>query len=90
MKCLLKHTRILNGAQPLDSPDMSSLKRRDGREAMFGSRLRMAAHDRGVRISLIKVTPAALIGYVDAPDAETPIKKAVEEFKITDRRGSDG
>jgi hypothetical protein len=36
------------------------------------------------RISLIKVTPAALIGYVDATDAETAIKKAVEEFKITD------
>jgi hypothetical protein len=25
-----------------------------------------------------------LIGHVEAPDAETAIKKAIEEFKITD------
>jgi hypothetical protein len=36
------------------------------------------------RISLIKATPAATIGYVEAPDAESAIKKAIEEFKITD------
>jgi hypothetical protein len=36
------------------------------------------------RISLIKATPAAVIGYVEAPDAETAIAKAIEEFKITD------
>jgi hypothetical protein len=29
-------------------------------------------------------TPAALIGYVDAPDAETAIKKAIEQFAIKD------
>jgi hypothetical protein len=36
------------------------------------------------RISLIKATPAKVIGYVEAPDAESAIKKAIEEFKITD------
>jgi hypothetical protein len=36
------------------------------------------------RISLIKATPASLIGYVEAPDAESAIAKAIEEFKITD------
>jgi hypothetical protein len=36
------------------------------------------------RISLIKATPARLIGHVTAPDAETAIAKAIEEFKITD------
>jgi hypothetical protein len=35
-------------------------------------------------ISLINATPAALLGYVEAPDAESAIKKAIEEFKITD------
>jgi hypothetical protein len=35
------------------------------------------------RISL-EATPAAIVGYVDAPDAETAIEKAIEEFKITD------
>jgi hypothetical protein len=34
------------------------------------------------RISLIKATPARLIGHVEAPDAETAIAKAIEEFKI--------
>jgi hypothetical protein len=29
-------------------------------------------------------TPAALIGYVDAPDAQTAIKKAIEQFEIKD------
>ena len=37
---------------------------------------------RNWRIALIKSTSAALIGYVDAPDAETAIKKAIEQFKI--------
>jgi hypothetical protein len=36
------------------------------------------------RISLIKATPARLIGHVEAPDAETAIAKAIEAFKITD------
>jgi hypothetical protein len=36
------------------------------------------------RISLIKATPARLIGQFEAPDAETAIEKAIEEFKITD------
>jgi hypothetical protein len=39
------------------------------------------------RISLIKATPARLIGHVEAPDAESAIKKAIEEFKITDPYG---
>jgi hypothetical protein len=29
-------------------------------------------------------TPAQLIGRVEAPDEKAPIKKAIEEFKITD------
>jgi hypothetical protein len=36
------------------------------------------------RISLIKATPAKVIGHVEAPDAESAIAKAIEEFKITD------
>jgi hypothetical protein len=39
---------------------------------------------RNWRIALIKSTPAAFVGYVDAPDAESAIKKAIEEFKIAD------
>jgi hypothetical protein len=34
-------------------------------------------------ISRIKGTPAAVLGRVDAPDAERAIKKAIEEFGIT-------
>jgi hypothetical protein len=30
----------------------------------------------------LKGTPAALFGHVEAPDAETAIKKGIEEFKI--------
>ena len=33
---------------------------------------------------MIKSTPAALVGYVDAPDAESAIQKAIEEFEIKD------
>ena len=33
---------------------------------------------------MIKATPAAIVGYVDAPDAESAIAKAIEQFKITD------
>jgi hypothetical protein len=36
-------------------------------------------------ISRIKGTPAAEIGWVDAPDAETAIKEAIERYGITDR-----
>jgi hypothetical protein len=36
------------------------------------------------RISLIKASPARLIGHVETSDAESAIKKAIEEFKITD------
>jgi hypothetical protein len=31
----------------------------------------------------LKGTPAALLGHVEAPDEETAIKKAIEEFGIT-------
>ena len=31
-----------------------------------------------------EATPAAIVGYVEAPDAESAIAKAIEEFKITD------
>jgi hypothetical protein len=34
------------------------------------------------RISRIKSTPAADLGTVSAPDAETAIRKAIEEFQI--------
>jgi hypothetical protein len=36
------------------------------------------------RISLIKATPARLIGYVMAADADGAIAKAIAEFKIID------
>jgi hypothetical protein len=39
---------------------------------------------RNWRISLIKSTPAALVGYVDAPDAESAVKRAIEQFEIKD------
>ena len=35
-------------------------------------------------ISRIKGTPAAILGRVEARDAEDAIKKAIEEFGITD------
>ena len=38
------------------------------------------------RISLIKATPARLIGYVEAPDAESAIAKAIEAFNIDPSR----
>jgi hypothetical protein len=31
----------------------------------------------------IKGTPAALLGRVEAPDEETAIKKAIEEFEVS-------
>ena len=31
----------------------------------------------------IKGTPAALLGHVEAPDEETAIERAIEEFKIS-------
>ena len=34
------------------------------------------------RIVYIKGTPATMIGYVEAPDERTEIKKEIEEFKI--------
>jgi hypothetical protein len=33
-------------------------------------------------IRRLKGTPAALLGHVEAPDAETAIKKGIGEFKI--------
>ena len=36
-------------------------------------------------ISRIEGTPAVEIGWVDAPDAETAIKEAIERYGITDR-----
>jgi hypothetical protein len=36
------------------------------------------------RITRIRSTPAALIGHVEAPDAEQVIKEAIREFGITD------
>jgi hypothetical protein len=37
------------------------------------------------RITRIRSTPAALIGHVEAPDAEQAIKEAIRQFGITDR-----
>ena len=37
------------------------------------------------RISRLKATPAQYIGEVEAPDEASAIKKAIEEFQITDR-----
>jgi hypothetical protein len=36
------------------------------------------------RSRALKGTPAAVIGHVEAPDAESAIAKAIEEFHITD------
>ena len=36
-------------------------------------------------ISRIKGRPAVEIGWVDAPDAETAIKEAIQRYGITDR-----
>jgi hypothetical protein len=36
------------------------------------------------RVVRLKSTPAALIGYVNAPDQEQAIKKAIESFGIKD------
>jgi len=35
-------------------------------------------------IFLLRATPTAPIGSVEAPDAESAIKKAIEVFEITD------
>jgi hypothetical protein len=32
----------------------------------------------------LRHTPATFVGVVEAPDAETAIKKAIEQFNITD------
>jgi hypothetical protein len=36
------------------------------------------------RITRIRSTPAALIGHVEAPDAEQAIRDAIRQFGITD------
>jgi hypothetical protein len=35
------------------------------------------------RITRIRASPAALIGYVEAPDQEQAIKAAIREYRIT-------
>jgi hypothetical protein len=35
------------------------------------------------RITRLKASPAALIGYVEAPDQEQAIRTAIREFAIT-------
>jgi len=37
------------------------------------------------RVSLLKATPAKLIGYVDAPDADTALKEAIKEYEVKER-----
>jgi hypothetical protein len=36
------------------------------------------------RITRVRATPAALIGYVEAPDAERAIEEAIRAFGIID------
>jgi hypothetical protein len=36
------------------------------------------------RITRIRASPAALIGYVEAPDQDQAIRSAIREFGITD------
>ena len=36
-------------------------------------------------ISRIKSTPAAILGRIRAPDAESAVKEWIEKFDITDR-----
>jgi hypothetical protein len=36
------------------------------------------------RITRIRSTPAALIGHVQAPDADQAIKEAISKYAITD------
>ena len=35
------------------------------------------------RITRLKASPAALIGYVEAPDQDTAIRTAIRQFEIT-------
>jgi hypothetical protein len=35
------------------------------------------------RITRLKASPSALIGYVEAPDQDTAIRTAIREFAIT-------
>jgi hypothetical protein len=35
------------------------------------------------RITRIRATPAALIGYVEAPDADQAIKEAIAKYEIS-------
>jgi|HubBroStandDraft_6_1064221.scaffolds.fasta_scaffold921758_2 hypothetical protein len=43
----------------------------------------MAKKEYSWNIYRLRGTPAQLIGRVEAPDEATAIKKAIEEFKIT-------
>jgi hypothetical protein len=42
------------------------------------------ARERVWEISRIKGTPAAILGRINAPDAETAVKEWIEKFGITD------
>ena len=42
------------------------------------------AHSRTWAISRVKGTPAVVLGHVEARDAESAIKAAIEKFEITD------
>jgi hypothetical protein len=44
----------------------------------------MAKKEYSWNIYRLRGTPAAFIGTVDAPDETTAVKKAIEEFAITD------
>jgi hypothetical protein len=41
------------------------------------------------RITRIRSTPAALIGHVEAPDAEQAIKEAISKYAITNPQEQD-
>jgi hypothetical protein len=44
----------------------------------------MARKEYSWNVYRLRGTPAQFIGSVEAPDEATAIKKAIEEFKITD------
>jgi hypothetical protein len=47
---------------------------------------KMPASEPRWRILRIKATPARAIGTVEAPDAETAIRKAIEEYQIPEQQ----
>jgi hypothetical protein len=58
--------------------------RKRSNEAPFGQQaIPAASKPHRWDIYHIKGTPAVLLGHVEAPDEESAIKRAIEEFKIS-------